>query len=121
MYYFEKYEKVNWYQAAHNCRRRGGNLLNIESSKEMDAILQALPMGPLSETRYWTSSNCLAQNRNFLSLVTGVPMPYSRWGKGEPNNSSGSEWCVELLGTALNDYTCSRQIRYICELKPGVN
>jgi len=116
-YYIETNLKVNWYQAAHNCREMGGNLLNIESSEEMDAILSILPKVPLDDSRYWISSNCLAKNSYFTSVTSGEVMPYTRWGPGEPNNETGIEFCFELLGPALNDYSCSRLIRHICEAK----
>ncbi|XP_034473300.1 C-type lectin 37Db-like [Drosophila innubila] len=104
--------KVNWYQAAHNCRKLGGNLLNIESSKEMDAILSQIP-----QDRYWISANCLARDRDFTSITTGEPMPFFRWHKGEPNNVHATEYCVEIKRTALNDEICVNKFNYICEAK----
>ncbi|KAH8376882.1 hypothetical protein KR093_001902, partial [Drosophila rubida] len=101
---------VNWYKAAHNCRQKGGNLLNIESAVEMDAILAVIPID-----RYWMSANCLAGNREFISLATGEAMSYSRWDTGEPNNLTGDEFCGEFDRTAFNDNSCFRLRKYICE------
>ncbi|XP_030242071.1 C-type lectin 37Db-like [Drosophila navojoa] len=102
--------KANWHQAAHNCRKLGGHLLNIESSTEMDLILSVIP-----SSRYWTSGNCLAENRIWISIATGEPMPYLRWHKGEPNNLK--ELCIELRETELNDVFCDTVLNYICEAR----
>jgi len=76
-YHVERGLTANWYEAAHNCRKMGGNLLNIESCEEMDAILSILPKVPLNDSRYWISSYCLAGKREFISITTGEPMPYN--------------------------------------------
>ncbi|EDW12470.2 C-type lectin 37Db [Drosophila mojavensis] len=109
-YHVQTTLKANWHQAAHNCRKLGGHLLNFESSTEMDLMLSAIP-----SSRYWISGNCLAENRVWTSIATGEPMPYLRWHKEEPNNLQ--ELCIELKETALNDVFCDIALNYICEAK----
>ncbi|XP_017857618.1 PREDICTED: C-type lectin 37Db-like [Drosophila arizonae] len=111
-YHVETELHVSWYQAAHNCRKLGGHLLNIESSTEMDLILSAIP-----SSRYWTSGNCLAEYREWISIATGETMPYLRWQEGEPNNLFGEEFCVEIKISLLNDDDCRLSLNYICEAK----
>ncbi|XP_060644522.1 accessory gland protein Acp29AB-like [Drosophila nasuta] len=55
-YHVESESTVTWFEAAHICREMGGNLLNIESSDEMDELLSIIPVD-----RYWISANCLAK------------------------------------------------------------
>lgn len=111
-YHVETKLEVNWHQAAHNCRQLGGHLINFESSQEMDVILSIVP-----SARYWTSGNCLAKDRVWISIATGEAMPYLRWHAGEPNNAGGAELCIELKRTAFNDDRCAIAINYICEAK----
>ncbi|XP_060666556.1 C-type lectin 37Db-like [Drosophila nasuta] len=105
-------QRVNWYKAAHICRQLGGNLLNIESSDEMDDLLSIIPID-----RYWISAYCLAKDREFISIATGEIMPYFRWDYGEPNNRNGVEFCGEFDRTALNDNSCIILRKFICEAK----
>lgn len=109
-YHVEDNLKTNWHQAAHNCRKLGGHLINFETNAEMDAILAAVPT-----SRYWTSANCLGKNREWISISTGMPMPFLKWINKEPNNML--ELCVELKITALNDAFCNLSFNYICEAK----
>ncbi|ALC38093.1 maker394, partial [Drosophila busckii] len=87
-YHVDNGKRVNWFQAAHNCRQLGGNLVNFESSWEMDTFLS---IKPFTGTYYWTSANCLSVDRKFISIATGNPMPYIRWGSGEQKNAGGNE------------------------------
>ncbi|KAH8391826.1 hypothetical protein KR215_005259, partial [Drosophila sulfurigaster] len=114
LYYVESKEKVNWYKAVNNCRKMGGYLLNIESSTEMDLFAALYPSDSL-----WTSLNryCLAGNREFISIVTGEPLPYARWDLGEPNNFGGREYCLELKQYKFNDAVCANEQKFACEAK----
>lgn len=47
-----------------------------------------------------------------------VPEASRRWGKGQPNNSGGTQICVELidvLGYMWNDYDCENPTAYACQ------
>ncbi|KAH8391827.1 hypothetical protein KR215_005260, partial [Drosophila sulfurigaster] len=90
----------------------GGNLWNIESSEEMDALLTVI-----TDNYIWLSGYCLAGNREFISIATGEPLPYERWNAGEPNNFSGGEFCIELKYSKLNDSNCKAIQKFICEAK----
>ncbi|XP_032293642.1 C-type lectin 37Db-like [Drosophila virilis] len=110
LYHIESKLKVNWFQAAENCRKWGGHLLNIENSIEMDVIVSIVPAN-----RFWTSANCLAEPGNFISIATGEAMPYYRWKAGLPDNESGNEYCAEVAAGGLNDEVCETLLNYVCQ------
>ncbi|KAH8262935.1 hypothetical protein KR044_002223, partial [Drosophila immigrans] len=105
-------DDASWYEAGHICRMLGGNLLNIESSLEMDALLAVL-----TDNYYWMSGSCLAGNREFLSITSGAALPYVRWGEGEPNNFNGEENCLQLKFAEFNDSNCKSKHKFVCEAK----
>lgn len=108
--HIEYASKVNWYQAGNNCRKLGGSLINVESSMEMQLISSILPMGD-----YWTSSNCLANGVDFISLTTGKAMPYSKWTEGQPDNKKSDEKCVVIVNGFLNAEKCDSLNGYVCQ------
>ncbi|KAH8411871.1 hypothetical protein KR222_000937, partial [Zaprionus bogoriensis] len=110
LYHIQSRSKVNWYQAANTCRRLGGDLLNVESSTEMQLISSVLPAG-----EYWISANCLAKDMDFVSLTTGRAMPYSRWQAGQPANKADHDNCVQILNGFLSAHLCEHLKFYICQ------
>lgn len=112
VYHVESNLKVNWFRASNYCRQLGGHLWNIESREEMDAVQAKVP-----DVKYWTSANCLAAFREWISSSTGYPMPFLKWHPNEPNGK-GDENCVELHKIGLNDINCEKALNsYICEAK----
>ncbi|XP_023177261.1 C-type lectin 37Db-like [Drosophila hydei] len=110
LYYIESKLKVNWFGAVESCRKLGGYLLNIESATEMDLIVAIT-----SSDRFWISSNCLAKDRDFISITTGVAMPYNRWQAGQPDNQAGNEYCVQATALGLSDEPCASLLSYVCQ------
>ena len=60
---------------------------------------------------------------SWVYLSTGVSIPFSVWNTGEPNNTDGSEDCVEISNYAgysnWNDVNCDLESKFICEIKIG--
>ncbi|XP_017857621.1 PREDICTED: C-type lectin 37Db-like [Drosophila arizonae] len=110
LYYIETKLKENWFSAAESCRRWGGYLLNIESATEMELIVSIT-----NSDRFWVSANCLAQDRQFISIATGVAMPYSSWQPGQPDNLAGNEYCVKAAKAGLSDEPCETRLNYVCQ------
>ena len=51
--------------------------------------------------------------------VDGSYAIYNNWGVGEPNDSGGTEDCVELFRPPQwkwNDINCDSRLSYICEI-----
>lgn len=51
---------------------------------------------------------------------SGVPMTYTWWNDGEPNNDGGIENCASYtipnVGQGMNDAPCAAQLAYVCEV-----
>ncbi|XP_064548320.1 C-type lectin 37Db-like, partial [Drosophila montana] len=96
-YYFIWHTKVSWFEAIHVCRRLGGDLALIESSGEMTSISDFLLSQGYDGTSWlWISGNDLVNNRRFKSVTNGMPLSYTNWSGGQPDNAGGNEHCVHL-------------------------
>ncbi|XP_023169285.2 C-type lectin 37Db-like [Drosophila hydei] len=118
-YYFIWHTNVSWFNAIHICRRLGGDLALIESASEMQSISNYLISQGYGNTWLWTSGNDLVQNRKFLSVTSGMPLPYTEWSGGQPDNAGGNEHCVHLWlrnnSFRMNDWICSSPAQVLCQ------
>jgi len=115
-YMIEKQYPINWFAAAMKCREMGGNLGNVQSNED----LQALDLYLDKSKRYWLDLTDLAEESKFRSLTTGkLKDTYPLWNSGEPNNLKNAEHCAHLMYNdnryVINDYACNKEYLYICE------
>ncbi|KAH8359368.1 hypothetical protein KR093_006141, partial [Drosophila rubida] len=117
-YYIIGKSKVSWYDSLHMCRRFGGDLVLIESAEELSEISSYLKkQGYDASAWFWTSGNDLVVNRNFQSVVNGLPLPFTAWSPGQPDVPS--ENCVHLWLQGpefqMNNWYCTEKAFYICQ------
>ncbi|XP_062123851.1 C-type lectin 37Db-like [Drosophila sulfurigaster albostrigata] len=120
-YYFLGDTKVTWFEAAHLCRRFGGDLALIESAEEMTRISEYLKgKGYDGNAWFWISGNDLVANHQFISLTSGLPLPFTLWSAGQPD-FPGQEHCVHIWlrdGTfRMNNWVCTQKAFYICQIQ----
>lgn len=118
-YYFTGLTKVNWFDALQKCRRFGGDLALIESAKEMDDISNYLTsQGHDANAWFWISGNDLVTTHQFMSVTNGLPLPYTAWSTGQPDNP-GSEQCMHLWlregSFKMNNWICGNKANYLCQ------
>ncbi|XP_062968198.1 C-type lectin domain family 4 member G-like [Cynocephalus volans] len=102
-----------WEEAQRNCVGFGAHLVIIGGLDEQGFLSR--------DTRgdgYWLGLKAVrspGQNQNH-QWVDGVPVSFSYWNLGEPNDSRGQEDCVMMLDTGLwNDAPCEEKMSWICE------
>ncbi|EDV94456.1 C-type lectin 37Db [Drosophila grimshawi] len=120
-HYFIWHTKVTWLEAVHLCRRFGGDLVLIESAEELESISNYLIKHGYDHTAWlWTSGNDLVSHRQFKSINNGMPLPYTSWSSGQPDNAGGNEHCVHLWfnnrkSFQMNDWICHEKAQAICQ------
>ncbi|XP_034485953.1 C-type lectin 37Db-like [Drosophila innubila] len=117
-YYFLGEKMSTWFESAHLCRQFGGDLALIESAKEMDAISTFLKNRRYENIRIWTSGNDLVEIHKFASLTNGLPLSFTSWSVGQPDNP-GIERCVHLWfkdgAFRMNNWDCPGKAFYLCQ------
>ncbi|KAK3523278.1 hypothetical protein QTP86_028469 [Hemibagrus guttatus] len=106
-------ENKSWEESRKDCRKKGADLLIINSKEEQEFIVKQLGnfeawIGLSDEVKEgeWKWVDGTTLNTNF-----------SYWAKGEPNNS-GEEDCAVIYASTKsvwNDRKCSDQLPWICE------
>lgn len=51
-----------------------------------------------------------------FTWIDGRSVQKSFWNLGEPNDVLENEDCIEFLLKGLNDLSCSRERKFICEM-----
>ncbi|XP_072526434.1 uncharacterized protein [Salminus brasiliensis] len=110
--YYISTEKTNWSESREDCRKRGVDLVIINSRKEHEFIASQL-----GSDQAWIGLSDI-KNEGQWEWVDGSALTTGYWMKNEPNNQ-GNEDCGEILGPQANkvwnDRPCSYSQRWICE------
>ncbi|XP_006902732.1 PREDICTED: C-type lectin domain family 4 member G [Elephantulus edwardii] len=112
-YFFSK-QQDKWEKAQMNCGNTGAHLVLVGDLEEQAFLSQ--------NTRgrgYWLGLRTVrrAGKVQGYQWVDGVPLTFSHWNTGEPNDSRGREDCVMMLHSGLwNDAPCENERdSWICE------
>ncbi|XP_017770306.1 PREDICTED: C-type lectin 37Db-like [Nicrophorus vespilloides] len=122
LYYLETFYKATFYKAFMSCSKMGMNLLSIDSDEEFDKIHTFVKdKMEYKDGLMILTSGAAKEMRQFHWMNTGNPVRLSRWHPGEPNNTSGREYCLHIWLTnnkfLLNDTHCDLEMYFICESK----
>ncbi|XP_049269573.1 uncharacterized protein LOC119386108 [Rhipicephalus sanguineus] len=72
--------------------------------------------------RLWIGVQRSAKGNTTFMNGEQVPESSRRWGKGQPNNSGGTQICVEMIESLAhlwNDYDCENRAAYACQQPSG--
>ncbi|KAL6466868.1 hypothetical protein MHYP_G00246720 [Metynnis hypsauchen] len=114
--YYISTEKKNWRESREDCRRRGANLVIINSRKEQDFI-EMLRRGQWA----WIGLTDSA-SEGVWKWVDGSALTTGFWKADEPNSRTGDEDCV-ITGYVSDpvknwaDYSCKDDFVWICETR----
>ncbi|XP_030569803.1 C-type lectin 37Db-like [Drosophila novamexicana] len=121
-FYFIANKQLNWFQAAQECRQKGGNLINLEMEDER--LLVGLRLN-VSQS-YWLDINRLGQEE-YVSIATGLQTGYEKWidedvqHVKDPNEMDEELNCVVLVsdyedGFVMKQAQCLEKANFICQL-----
>ncbi|XP_061170431.1 hepatic lectin-like [Saccostrea echinata] len=121
--YFKSKEKLTWSNARLQCERGGGYLVEIESMKENDWIINKLT--PAQCTIHWIlcviwiGATDQEVDGQFIWDGSREKLNFINWRSGEPNNYQQQEDCavVNYPSGEWCDFPCSDKHYYICEKK----
>ncbi|XP_054422208.1 C-type lectin domain family 4 member G [Pteronotus mesoamericanus] len=112
--YLFSVQRARWEEAQQNCAGAGAHLVIVGNLEEQGFLAR--------NTRgrgYWLGLRAVrrASKIQGYQWVDGVPLSFSHWNLGEPNDSMGREDCIMMLRTGLwNDAPCdSERDSWICE------
>lgn len=119
--YFLSLEKQTWTQSQKSCTLYGGMLAEIETSEENDFIVQTIFKPYVGDGPYvWIGASDIKEEGTFVWNSIGLPLKFSYWKSGEPNDLTGNEDCVHAYvgeGGRWNDRACTDVYRFLCEIK----
>ncbi|KAH8274144.1 hypothetical protein KR044_012004, partial [Drosophila immigrans] len=120
-YYYNATGEVNWFQAAQQCRKLGGNLVNLATNQERQLISLNLD----KSKKYWLDINNLGQE-DYVSISTGSKAEYVKWLEEDIDNKANKikdeRKCVALVndyqedGFVMKKLKCLEKGRFICQL-----
>ncbi|AKT40614.1 uncharacterized protein CMC5_047700 [Chondromyces crocatus] len=108
--------ELSWDEAAAMCAQRGLFLATLGSPQENQFVFEAA--SAISSDRWW-----IGLRRNINSGAwqwsNGMPVTYTNWAPGEPNNSGGNEHCGQINrfypASTWNDEPCDTPLFFVCE------
>ncbi len=103
-----------WLDAQAYCQEQGALLATIADPGENEFV--AATARSYFSQNYWIGGRGAFQSGP-ITWVGGEPSPYTNWAPGEPNNSGGSEFCLEvwLPDGTWNDLGCEQTRPFVCE------
>ncbi|XP_053687357.1 C-type lectin 37Da-like [Sabethes cyaneus] len=118
--------KVNWHKANEFCNSIGMQLVAIQSQEKNDAVAAFVKSTDKFDNDvcvFWIGGTDLAEEGVFSWTATGKLVTYENWSLGEPNNTNGTEDCMQLVYIpkfkqywSWNDNNCkTHRYYFICE------
>jgi hypothetical protein len=120
---FDKPEnKVSFLEAMRFCLANRGNLLNIETPGEHEAVKNLLKRANYGDgSKFWTGASDAWSPGQFISTSRVKPVAYAKWLPGRPNKAAdNSDDCMEVLlkdgELYAHDIPCQERRLFICEI-----
>ncbi|XP_076269554.1 salivary C-type lectin 2-like isoform X1 [Rhynchophorus ferrugineus] len=117
-------EKVSFFEGYLRCRQMGldpAEIITEQDQKDIEAALQS--QNDISwELGFWIFATNLGNYVSYYWLNSGLPIFYSTFAPGQPDNSLQKESCLQIFQIkkgvfAWNDMPCDYKLRFICQHK----
>jgi len=108
--------RVTWGNAEKRCQALGGNLASVNSLAEHNFIRHMIRRITVRYDRLsWIGGSDAAQERTWL-WSDGLPMKYTNWAPGQPDNWRRSQncMCINYRGGKWDDLRCNYKLPYVC-------
>ncbi|XP_060563552.1 perlucin-like isoform X2 [Ruditapes philippinarum] len=116
--------EASWMEAKMYCRLLGSDLAIIDDEAEeivVEGMLAKLHGSHIDED-YWIAGTDIINENSWRWMTTdgsSVPITYTKWAAGRPDNLGGNENCLAIHyhkgRTNWNDYICNALHSFICE------
>ncbi|GAA6094118.1 uncharacterized protein LOC113659248 [Tachysurus ichikawai] len=111
--YYTSNEKKIWGESRQDCRRRGADLVIINSKEEHEFLAKMM-----GSDRAWIGLRD-RDTEGMWKWVDGTPLTTKFWCSGEPNDAGSDEDCAEISDSQenkiWNDMPCSTKLIWVCE------
>ncbi|XP_070548000.1 perlucin-like protein isoform X1 [Ptychodera flava] len=112
-YYYEE-EEMNFVDAQCACKANDAYLVKLDDQAESDFVTGIITENTwIGTRRALTDCDCA----KWFMIHDLTEVPFTSWSPDEPNNSGGTENCVEIWmkDYLWNDRTCSLERKSMCE------
>ncbi|XP_065642980.1 macrophage mannose receptor 1-like isoform X2 [Hydra vulgaris] len=106
--------RLSWQMSFVVCKTWQGNLLNIADEAENSFILNHLKNISMDDLHFWIGLNNLQRTYVWSDHKTSL---FYGWSKGQPNNYSNVEVCVDVTSNGWSDASCDNTYGFICKTK----
>uniref|UniRef100_A0A3B1KCI4 C-type lectin domain-containing protein n=1 Tax=Astyanax mexicanus TaxID=7994 RepID=A0A3B1KCI4_ASTMX len=114
LYYISTEEK-SWTESRNDCRKRGSDLVIINSREEQDFI------NTLRKDQWVWIGLSDGEREGVWKWVDGSELITGFWRPGEPNSLGEEDCAITDISSdpvnTWNDYPCNRQLVWICEMR----
>ncbi|KAK7162145.1 hypothetical protein R3I94_004710 [Phoxinus phoxinus] len=109
-------DSKSWAEAEEQCVDLGGNLASVHSQITHNFLKTFVKKNSKGSTRTWIGAHDAPQE--FIWFWSdGSKFEYNDWHTDEPNNTGGSERCVEMAyggENRWNDAPCGTLLPFVC-------
>ncbi|XP_076269492.1 perlucin-like [Rhynchophorus ferrugineus] len=117
-------QKVTFHEGYLRCRQYGldpAEILSESDQKELEEVLQLHKEVGVANG-YWMFATNLVDKTTYYWLNSNLPLFYSAFSAGQPDNAGNRENCLEIFQHSIgvfmwNDYPCDTKLRFICQHK----
>lgn len=93
-------------------------MTSIETEDEWNSLTSYLASKSRSND-FWIGANDIDELFKFIWISSGQQMNLTKFGRGEPNNLNGREFCIHLWQpnekVEMFDWICNKKLPFICK------
>ncbi|TMW41002.1 hypothetical protein DOY81_013918, partial [Sarcophaga bullata] len=117
LYYFEEKIIMTHANATEECKKMGMNLASIKSKQEREYLKEYIQQAYGKLEAYWLDG--FKKNGQWIWMGHGENIETFFWHKGEPNNLSDLENCLQTWDNEFdwNDNDCKKKFHFICDIE----